>query len=233
MRLGCSCAAATAFSRGGAVVAPVEGEPGWDSDDEALKEDLEREKNKKNKKTREQMSPGRGASSSARLKSGSGGSGTSSRSGGGGGDATSSSKTTSKTTTSSSKKTTPQQKQKQQQRREEGCDAYGFPLGELDGDGVKARERCAATAVKRSARWDKYRKAGDAAFADVAHRPDGVLKTLIRKGVPQDLRAKVWMAVSGAAAGKEVHPMHTHTHTPPPTRPPPLFFSFFLCFISL
>jgi hypothetical protein len=62
-------------------------------------------------------------------------------------------------------------------------DAYGFTLA-LDAEGVRARERCAATASKRSPRWDRYREAGDAAFSDVAHRPDGVLKTLIRKGVP-------------------------------------------------
>lgn len=87
----------------------------------------------------------------------------------------------------------------------EEVDAYGFTLL-LDADGVKTRERCAATAAKRSPRWDRYRRAGDAAFSDVTHRPNGLLKTLIRKGVPADLRPEVWMATSGAAAKKKVAP---------------------------
>jgi hypothetical protein len=84
-------------------------------------------------------------------------------------------------------------------------DAYGFTL-ELDAAGSSARARCEATAAKRSPRWDRYRRAGDSAFSDVAHRPDGVLKTLIRKGVPEDLRPSVWMATSGAHAKKKVAP---------------------------
>lgn len=82
-------------------------------------------------------------------------------------------------------------------------DAYGFTL-DLDAEGVAARERCAGTSARRSVRWDRYRSAG--AFSNVTHRPTGVLKTLIRKGVPNDLRPAVWMAVSGAAAKKRVAP---------------------------
>mgnify|MGYP001160815097 FL=1 len=86
-------------------------------------------------------------------------------------------------------------------------DLYGFPLRALDQAAIKARARCADTASRRSKRWQAYRE-GKPLPDDLSHessrvnRPEGALKTLMRKGVPPDLRPKVWMATSGAAAKK-------------------------------
>jgi cell division septation protein DedD len=90
--------------------------------------------------------------------------------------------------------------------RSDPRDAYGFDLSDLDGAGAAARERCDARAARRNKRWEKYRKKGDAAFANLSHRPSGRLKRLIRKGVPKDLRAAVWMATSGARERKDAAP---------------------------
>ena len=86
-------------------------------------------------------------------------------------------------------------------------DLYGFPLRALDDAAIKARARCAETASRRSKRWQAYRE-GKPLPDDLSHeqtrvsRPDGALKTLMRKGVPHDLRPKVWIAASGAASKK-------------------------------
>ena len=93
-------------------------------------------------------------------------------------------------------------------------DLYGFPLRALDDAAIKARARCAETASRRSKRWQAYRE-GKPLPDDLSHeqtrmsRPDGALKTLMRKGVPHDLRPKVWIAASGAASKKARSPRRT------------------------
>ena len=85
-------------------------------------------------------------------------------------------------------------------------DALGFPLVRLDPAGVRARARCDALAAKRSPRWDPYRTFDDDAWANLPRPPTGALKTLVRKGVPPDLRPRVWLATSGASAKRAAAP---------------------------
>jgi hypothetical protein len=89
-------------------------------------------------------------------------------------------------------------------------DAFGFPI-HVTPESARARARCDDSAARRAPRWQVYRDdPADTAARDFLSRRlaskknvDAKLGALIRKGVPRDLRERVWMRSSGAWAARE------------------------------
>ncbi|XP_062312600.1 growth hormone-regulated TBC protein 1-A-like [Osmerus eperlanus] len=91
------------------------------------------------------------------------------------------------------------------QNENDRVDQYGFELSEQAGSNEEVMNEYVAVLSRRSARWSKLLKRKDQVEKNTK------VKRFVRKGVPKDHRARIWMASSGAQEQLEKNPGYYHS----------------------